>query len=71
MFSFAFAFKGQVHVLAGRVKIVSHSFCNASAVLKYFCPLDTNKIKMLIKCSLSSAFIVQTGSPFILTPPIL
>ena len=26
-------------MFAGRVKIVSHSFCRASAILKYFCPL--------------------------------
>ena len=31
MFFIAYAFKGQVHVFAVRVKIVSHSF-------KYFCP---------------------------------
>ena len=35
----AYAFKGQVHVFAGRVKIVSHSSCRTSAILKYFCPL--------------------------------
>ena len=39
MFSFAYAFKGQVHVFEGRVKIVSHSSCRTSAILKYFCPL--------------------------------
>ena len=32
-------FKGQVHVFAGGVKIVSHSYCRTSAILKYFCPL--------------------------------
>ena len=32
-------FKGQVHVIAGRVKIVSYSSCRTSAILKYFCPL--------------------------------
>ena len=26
-------------MFAGRVKIVSHSSCRASAILKYFCPL--------------------------------
>ena len=26
-------------MIAGRVKIVSHSSCRASAKLKYFCPL--------------------------------
>ena len=39
MFSIAYAFKGQVHVFAGRAKIVSHSSCRTSAILKYFCPL--------------------------------
>ena len=39
MFFIAYAFKGQVHVFAGRVKIVSHSSCRTSAILKYFCPL--------------------------------
>ena len=38
MFFIAYAFK--VHVFAGRVKIVSHSSCRASAILKYFCPLQ-------------------------------
>ena len=35
-----YAFKGQVHVFAGRVKIVSHSSCRKSAILKYFCSLS-------------------------------
>ena len=42
MFFIAYTFKEQVHVLtvfAGRVKIVSHSSCRTSAILKYFCPL--------------------------------
>ena len=39
MFFIAYAFKGQVHVFAGQVKIVSHSSCRTSAILKYFCPL--------------------------------
>ena len=41
MFSIAYAFKGQVHVFAGWVKIVSHSSCRTSAFLKYFCPLSS------------------------------
>ena len=36
MFCIAYAFKGQVHVFAGRVKTVSHSSCRTSAILKYF-----------------------------------
>ena len=39
MFFIAYAFKGQVHVFAGRVKIVSHSSCRTSAILKKNCPL--------------------------------
>ena len=39
MFFIAYAFKGQVHVFAGRMNIVSHSSCRTSAILKYFCPL--------------------------------
>ena len=34
-------FKGQVHVFAGQVKIVSHSSCRTSAIFKYFFPLST------------------------------
>ena len=41
MFSIACAFKGHVHVFAGRVKIVSLSSCRTSAILKYFCPLHS------------------------------
>ena len=39
MFFIAYAFKGQAHVFAGQVKIVSHSSCRTSATLKYFCPV--------------------------------
>ena len=39
MFFIAYAFKGQVHVFAGPLKIVSHPPCRTSAILKYFCPL--------------------------------
>ena len=35
MFFTAYAFKGQVHVFAGRVK----KSCRTSAISKYFCPL--------------------------------
>ena len=43
MFFIAYAFKGQVHVFAGGVKIVSHLSCRMfemSAIFKYFCPLS-------------------------------
>ena len=39
MLFIAYTFKGQEHVFAGRVKIVSHSSCRTSAIFKYFCPL--------------------------------
>ena len=29
-------------MFAGRVKIVSHSSCRASAILRYFCPLEAS-----------------------------
>ena len=41
MFFIAYTFKTQVHVFAGRVRIVSHLSCRTSAILKYFCPLIT------------------------------
>ena len=39
MFFIAYTIKGQVPGFAGRVKIVSHSSCRASVILKYFWPL--------------------------------
>ena len=39
MFYIANTLKGQVHVFAGCVKIVSHSSCRTSIILKYICPL--------------------------------
>ena len=39
MFFIAYIFKGQVYVFVGQVKIVSHSSCRKSTILKYFCPL--------------------------------
>ena len=41
MFFIAYTFKGEVHVFARQVKIVSHSSCRTSAILKYFCPLSS------------------------------
>ena len=40
LFFVTYAFKGQVHVFAGQVKIVSHSSCRTSAILKYFLSPD-------------------------------
>ena len=38
-----YPFKGQVHVFAGQVKIVSLLSCRTNAILKYFCPLTTQQ----------------------------
>ena len=40
MLFIVYSSKGQVHVFAGQMKIVSHSSCRTSAILKYFCPLQ-------------------------------
>ena len=67
MFLIAYAFKGQVHVFAGQVKIVSHSSCRASAILKYFCPLMailalfwSQKQKLLFFSPISSDWFIRT-----------
>ena len=52
MFFIVYAFKGQVHMFAERVEIVSHSSRRTSAILKYFCPLTLIKV-MLPDLSLS------------------
>ena len=49
MFFIAYTFKGHVHAFAGRVKVVSHSSCRTSAILKYFCPLLC-KVSFSTKC---------------------
>ena len=36
MYFIVYAFKGQVQVFAGEMKIVSRSSCRTSAILKYF-----------------------------------
>ena len=46
MFSTAYVFTGQVHVFEGRVKIVGHSSCSTSAILKSFCPLHITHVLM-------------------------
>ena len=43
VFFTAYTFIGQLHVFAGQVKIINHSPCRTSAILKYFCPLDCIK----------------------------
>ena len=40
MFFIAYAFKGQMQVFAGLVKIVSDSSHRTSVILKYFCTLS-------------------------------
>ena len=53
LFFIADTFKGQVHVFAEWVSIVSHSSCRTSAILKYFCPLTS-----VNNCSkISNAFL--------------
>ena len=44
MFFIAYTFKEQAHVFAGQVKIVSHSSCRTSAILKYLSPEMGKKI---------------------------
>ena len=39
MFFIAYPLKGQVHVFAGLVELLSYLSCSTSAMLKYFCPL--------------------------------
>ena len=41
MFFIVYAFRGQVHGFAGPVKIVCHLSCRTSAILKYFCHLQS------------------------------
>ena len=50
MFFIAYTFKGQVHVFAGQVKIVSSSSCRTSAIFKYFCPLSRQKFNSFPSC---------------------
>ena len=56
MFFIVYAFKGQVHVFVGQVKIVGHSSCRTSAILEYFCPLvvSNNTCVVTYDCRSSS-----------------
>ena len=57
----AYTFKGQVHVFAGLVKIVSHSFCRTSAILKYFCPpITVNILNFIHKLPAKKAYTNST-----------
>ena len=55
VFLIAYTLKGQVHVFAGRVKILSDSSFRTSTILKYFCPLigftDSSDYKNLLGVS--------------------
>ena len=42
MFFIAYTFNGQVHVFAGRVKIVSHTSCRTSAIFIYWIIIPLN-----------------------------
>ena len=47
MFFIAYAFKGQAHVFAERVKIVCHSSCRTSAILNILSPEFDYKFRIL------------------------
>ena len=49
MFFIAYAFTGQVHVFAGRVKTVSHLTYRTSAILKHFCSVIGSYLNVLGK----------------------
>ena len=58
-----YAFKGQVHVFAGRVKIVSHSSCRT--IFKYFVPLwghNSTILTWYFNCSKESIKIENSES---------
>ena len=59
MFFIAYTFKGQVHVFAGWVKIVSHSSCRTSTILKYFCPLTLRENSYLVNFKLVSVICIS------------
>ena len=44
---------------AGRVRIVSHSSCRTSAILKYFCPLLVDAYFVLVGRELDCKVLVQ------------
>ena len=54
MFFIAYAFKEQVPVFAGQLKIVSHLSCRTKAIFKYFCPLLLNSFNTAQFCMLYS-----------------
>ena len=61
MFFIAYTSKGQVHVFAGRVKIVSHSSCRTSTILKYFCHLPDHTYLLFLTVELSVFCLIHIG----------
>ena len=70
MFFIAYAFKGQVHVFAGRVKIVSHSSCRTSAVFRYFCALIYTFVVDMLQKLVFSYTCTMVGYLFPQSPEI-
>ena len=73
MFFIAYAFKGQGHVFAGRVTIVSHSSCRTSAILKYFCPLIVFRVGVAAEISifrLTNKVLITLGEYACLCMPL-
>ena len=73
MFFIAYTFKGQVHVFAGRVKIISHSSCRTSAILKYFCPLIVFRVGVAAEISVyrvTSKALIALGEYAFLCMPL-
>ena len=74
MFFIAYTFKGQVHVFAGQVKIVCHSSCRTSAILKYFCPLwllgyvKKTKLNRSVTCLTTDALLTADSEVASLIP---
>ena len=69
MFFIVYTFKGQVHVFAGRVKIVSHSSCRTSKILKYFCTMHRKSLKLPMSThssleTVSSVVLIYIVDPY-------
>ena len=66
MFFIACIFKGPVHdiVFAGRVKIVSHSSCRTSTILKYFCPLRSHTFLEIDHKRISTVIFLLSADSF-------
>ena len=64
MFFTAYTFEGQVHVFAGRVKILSHLSCRTSATLKCFCPLIWDIFHVLVVVCLLFSKLTYSKNAF-------